>query len=361
MLIKAEPLERLVRDIFHAEGCSPEESGRIARYLMSASLTGHDSHGVLRVPRYVQWKREGRVVPDQTIEIVIDSDILAVVDGGYGFGQTVAPQAVALGIAKAKAKGVAIIALRHAGHIGRVGDWAEMAAAEGLVSIHFTNVGGSQLVAPFGGVDRRLSTAPFTVGFPRPGEDPVILDFATSIVAEGKVMVASNGGKKLPEGSLIAPDGTLSTDPTLLYGPIDGAVRDPRRGKGAIRAMGEHKGSGLAFICELLGGALTGSGCAGPAQGRVVNGMLSIYLAPKSFGAEDAIAAEARQYIEWFKESRPATPGGEVLVPGEPEARTRRERRANGIPIPEDGWNGICQTARRAGIEPDEYTRQRPN
>jgi uncharacterized oxidoreductase len=312
---------------------------------------------VLRVPRYVQWKRDGRAVADKTIEVVVDTDVFAVLDGGYGFGQTIAPQAVELGIAKAKSRGVAIIALRHSGHIGRVGDWAEMAAAAGLVSIHFTNVAGSQLVAPFGGVDRRLSTAPFTVGFPVEGREPVILDFATSLVAEGKVMAASFGGKPLPEASLIESDGRFSTDPRTLYGPIEGtSVRDGRKGEGAIRAMGEHKGSGLAFICELLGGALTGSGCCGPGERPLANGMLSIYVVPSAFGAADAVAAEARRYIDWFKSSRPAAPGGEVLVPGEPEARTRRQRLAEGVPIPDDGWNSICATARSAGIDPGRYT-----
>ena len=110
------------------------------------------------------------------------------------------------------------MALRNAGHIGRVGDWAEMAAAEGLVSMHFVNAAGSLLVAPFGGVEKRLSTAPYCVGIPRQGQDPLVLDFATSIVAEGKVLVASQGGKKLPNGALVDPDGKLSEDPPVLYG-----------------------------------------------------------------------------------------------------------------------------------------------
>src|SRR5262249_57387708 len=140
------------------------------------------------------------------------------------------------------------------------------AGAAGFVSIHVGTVAGSLLVAPYGGVDRRMSTAPFCVGVPRSAEPPIILDFATSLVAEGKVLVASTGGKPLPAGALIEPDGRLSTDPETLYGPIAGpGPRSPGRGKGSIRAMGEHKGSGLAFMCEILAGALTGGGCAGPA------------------------------------------------------------------------------------------------
>ncbi len=351
MLIAAAPLEGLVRDIFHAEGCSAAESARIAQYLVRANLTGHDSHGVVRVPRYVTAKRAGTVVADRRLAIITENEAMAVVDGQYGFGQTIGPQAVELGIGKAKAHGIAIIALRHAGHLGRIGDWAEMAVEAGIVSIHLVNVAGSQLVAPFGGVDRRMSTAPVAIGMPMPGGTPVILDFATSLVAEGKVLVASNGGKPLPQGSLIEPDGRLSTDPETLYGPIEsGRTRDASKGAGAIRAMGEHKGSGLALMCELLAGALTGSGCAGPGQRQIANGMLSIYMAPDFFGSASAIAAEARGYLDYFKGSRPATPGGEVLAPGEPERRTREKRLAEGIPLPDETWAALCATARNSGI-----------
>ena len=141
------------------------------------------------------------------------------IDGKFGYGQTVTPFAVKIGIEKCKKAGLSAVALRNAGHIGRVGDWAEMAAAEGLVSVHFVNAAGSLLVAPYGGVQKRLSTAPYCVGIPRQGQDPIVLDFATSVVAEGKVLVASRGGKKLPTGALVDADGTLSEEPSVLYGP----------------------------------------------------------------------------------------------------------------------------------------------
>src|SRR5262245_23065915 len=192
--IKAGPLAELVGAIFAKAGSSPAEAERIGKYLVSANLTGHDSHGVARVPRYLAWKRDGVVHADRQVMILTQTPVLAVVDGLNGFGQTVAPQAVAIGIDKCRGMGLSMVALRNAGHIGRVGDWAEMAAEAGLVSVHFVNASGSVLVAPFGGTERRLSTAPFCVGIPRRGEPPVVLDFATSIVAEGKVMVASQGG-----------------------------------------------------------------------------------------------------------------------------------------------------------------------
>src|SRR5215470_2726329 len=283
--IKAKALEAFVADIFASTGCSKEEGGRIGRYLVSANLSGHDSHGVVRVPRYAIQKKNGTVLADVTVDVVVDTPVIAVVDGKYGFGQTVTPQAVRIGIEKCQRNGLAAVTLRNAGHVGRVGDWAEMAAEAGLVSVHFVNASGSVLVAPYGGVERRFSTAPYCVGVPRPGAPPIVLDFATSVVAEGKVLVASQGGKKLPENALINLDGTMSTDPRVLYGDYrPTGQRRAGNGKGAIRAFGDHKGSGLALMCELLGGSLTGmqaTGLGGERGDRFRgNGMLSFYVNP---------------------------------------------------------------------------------
>lgn len=349
--IKAKALEELVRDVFVKAGCSRAEGERIGKYLVIANLTGHDSHGVQRVPRYLQWMAEGDFVADRTVKIVSETPVLAVLDGQYGFGQTVAPQAVAIGIAKCKTMGLAAVALRNAGHIGRVGDWAEMAAAEGLVSVHFVNAASSVLVAPYGGVDRRFSTAPYCVGVPRTGKPPLVLDFATSIVAEGKVLNASFGGKKLPDDALIRPNGETSGNPHVLYGDYTPTgPRSYRKGEGAIRAFGEHKGSGLALMCEILGGSLTGSGAA--QEGRKwANGMLSIYLDPARIDPDGFFPEDIKRYVDYVKSARPATSGGEVLVPGEPEERMRAQRLRDGVPLPDHTWAAIIEAARKAGLE----------
>jgi uncharacterized oxidoreductase len=348
--IKIEKLVDFVADVFgHAES-SPEEARRIATYLTTANLTGHDSHGVIRVPVYIRWKQMGSIVPNQTAEVVVDTPSLAVVDGKFGYGQTVAPVAVKIGIDKCRTAGLAAVALRNAGHIGRVGDWAEMAAAEGLVSVHFVNAAGSLLVAPFGGVEKRLSTAPYCVGIPRQGQDPIVLDFATSIVAEGKCLVASRGGKKLPKGALVDADGTLSEDPHVLYGPYTGdGPRDHTKGTGAIRAFGEHKGSGLAFICELLGGALTGTGATAPNR-RFANGMLAFYIDPKVVDPANFFDGEITRYTDFIRATKPVAGIEQVLIPGDPERRMRAERTKNGIPLPGDTWGAIVNTAREVGV-----------
>jgi uncharacterized oxidoreductase len=355
-LIAVDTLQRFVGEIFSAAGTSTDEGARIAHHLIGANLTGHDSHGVIRVPRYVQNLQDGDVLAGQSLTVVTESATHAVLDGNCGFGQTVGPLAVDYGIAKAKAAGMAIVGLRNAGHIGRIGDWGERAAEQGLVSIHFVNVYQGELVAPFGGTDRRFSTNPVCICIPGPaGEPPLLLDFATSVVAEGKVLVASLGGKELPDGALIGPDGKFSTDPATLYGPLTpGGPRTAGNGTGAIRAFGEHKGSGLAFMCEILAGVLTGGGTSGPidanrARRRITNGMLSIYLDPAHFAATHFVA-EARAYADYVKASRTAVGVDEVLVPGEPESRTRAVRLAEGVPLQLDTWLSIVAVARSLGL-----------
>jgi uncharacterized oxidoreductase len=354
--VPVETLREYVTRIFEAAGAAPEEAARTTHHLLGANLAGHDSHGIIRVPRYVQWLGEGKVHAGRTITVVTESPTHAVVDGNSGLGQTVGPQAVDLGIGKAKAAGMAVVALRNAGHIGRIGDWAERAAEAGLVSIHFVNVGMGQIVAPFGGVERRFGTNPFCVGVPQPEGPPLLLDFATSVVAEGKVLVASNGGKPIPRDALVTEDGQLSSDPSVFYGPLEGThVRDPGNGTGSIRAFGDHKGSGLAFMCEILAGCLAGSPTAGPLpdgkRGGIVNGMLSIYLDPGHFGAA-GFAQSARDYAEYVKSTRPMAGVDEVLVPGEPEARNRETRLRDGVPLQADTWAAIQATGAKLGVAP---------
>jgi uncharacterized oxidoreductase len=350
--IPADALREFCAEIFACMGCRSEEADRVSASLVDANLTGHDSHGVIRVPRYVDWVRTGDLIPNQSIERLVDTPVIGVFDGHFGFGQTMAPMAVDIGVEKAKATGLSAISLRNSGHVGRVGEWAERAAAAGLISIHFVNAAGSILVAPFGGLDRRLSTAPFCAGVPREGAPPIVLDFATSLVAEGKVNVASHGGKPLPRDALIGPDGALSGDPTLIYGPLTSeGPRDHSRGAGAIRAFGEHKGSGLALICELLGGSLTGNGATEPDR-KFANGMFSLYLDPKRVDPSHVFDADMTRYLDWFLETK-AIPGESIMTPGEPERASRAKRVKSGVPLPDEAWALIVGAARSVGVNRD--------
>jgi uncharacterized oxidoreductase len=228
-----------------------------------------------------------------------------------------------------------------------------LAAEAGVISLHFVNTSGiGLLVAPFGGVERRMSTNPVAIGVPMADGPPLMLDCATSIVAEGKVLNAMSGGKPLPEGALIDSDGTPSIDPALIYGSTETTQpHDLRSGSGAIRAMGEHKGSGLAFMCEVLAGALTGSGCAREGVDYLANAMLSVYLDPNTFDVAGLLGPELERYVRFFKSAKPTVPEGEVLCPGEVEHRNRVDRLAHGIPLPDVTWRDILETARDVGLD----------
>ncbi len=354
--VQVEPLKTIVTSTFKGLGCSETEASRIATRLAGANLRGHDSHGVIRVPRYANWLKDGIQVPGVKVDITLENEVLAVIDGKFGFGQTVGEQAVDIGIKKASVYGIAITALQNSGHLGRIGDWAERAASHGLVSIHMVNVRGSLIVAPFGGIDRRMSTSPFCAGIPlNDGDEPIILDMATSVVAEGKALVAIKGGKPLPDDAIITEHGEITGDPKPLYGETkQGAFPNANDGPGALRAFGNHKGSGLNFLMEMMAGALTGSGCAGALnepKRRFCNGMFSLYLSPEAFGHSDnSFVSEVRSYVEFLKSSRPTAPGGSVLIPGEKEQQVMDERLKSGLPLAREAWIDIVATARDSGL-----------
>ena len=332
--LRPEPLLSLLSAILRADGCGEDEADCVADHLVSANLCGHDSHGVIRILRYHEWLGNGRIKPRRHLRLVTDLGVMRHYDGGDGLGQCLAREATREAIGLAQRFGVGLVALRRAGHIGRVGAFAEQSAVEGLISILFTNVAGSRLVAPYGSTRRASSTAPVTIGVPNPRGDDFILDFATSMVSEGKALVAARGGKRLPDSALIDAAGALSSDPGVLYGEtLTQGIPDPRRGEGALRAFGEHKGSGLMLACELLGGALTGNGTNGPSDHPFGNGMLAILIDPKKLDDLELFASEVAEYISYVRASSPAQGVDRVLVPGDNERALRAERARIGLPL----------------------------
>lgn len=336
-------------ELFAVAGAERTEAEAIALNLVEANLSGHDSHGVVRVPRYLRDMRRGHVKFGQQVEAVIDSDAFTLLEGHFGFGQVLGAQAVEIGIEKAAKHGVALVALRHAGHLGRIGAWAERACQSGYVSVHFVNVARSMLVAPFAAAERRMSTAPVTIGVVNPDGEDFILDFATSRIAEGKALIALKGGPKPPMGGLVDEKGQPTDNPQVLYGDVaEGEVPNPRSGPGALVAMGDHKGSGLAIACELLAGALTGSGVCGPGEGPY-NGMLSIYIDPKAIDDGHDFGVTVNDYIEFVRAARPAEGVKSVMIPGDPERKARVARK-NTLPLPADTWDSIVAAADYYGL-----------
>ncbi|MDA9113972.1 malate/lactate/ureidoglycolate dehydrogenase [Alphaproteobacteria bacterium] len=353
--VKVKDAIELISEIFQAKACNDYEAKTIAERLCGSNLKGHDSHGIVRVPRYVEWMERDWVFPNIESELVIDAGALACLDAKQGFGQVAGERAVDEGITRAKKHGVSVVGLKNSGHLGRIGDWAERAADAGFVSFHFVNVRGSLLVAPFGGTDRRGSTSPLAIGIPTKGKEHIILDMATSTVAEGKVMVAQKGGKPLPQGALIDSSGNLTINPEVMYGKIsDDEVPDSENGSGAITAFGLHKGSGINFMMEMLGGALTGSGVSAgiddKEKRKFANGMLSIYISVEKMVDLDYFSKEVQSYADFVRASPASDKNGKVLIPGDKEIITNNDRLANGLPVAPIVWQNIKQTAQKLEI-----------
>ena len=337
MLINVEVITSWLTDIFTTAGCPADEAELIAVHLVDADASGHPSHGIVRVPRYIDYLKEGTVRPVCAYEQLVEAGNLHLLDGQYSFGQVLGHHVVRLAEQLCQQTGLGIIALRNAGHLGRIGGWAELLADKGLVSVHFVTVAGSRIVAPFGGKQARISTAPVAIGVPHRSADDTaehfILDFATSRVAEGKILVSQKTGSALPADAMVDGQGQDSDLPATIYGPTaTGDVPDPRAGDGAIQTFGQHKGSGLGLACELLAGALTGAG-TNAHERPFCNGMLSIVLDPHKLNTDDQIAAEVSDFIASIRQTAPRQPGEAVLIPGDPERAKRAAARQQGVEL----------------------------
>src|SRR5262249_4398801 len=258
MLVPVDVLRGAANRVIRAGGSSTAEAAIVTDHLIEANLRGHDSHGVGMLPTYIKNLNNGTLKPNEPGTVVKDDGAFIVYDGRRGYGQVVARTATQLGIDKARKSGSAVVALRNAHHIGRIGSYGEQCAAAGLISLHFVNVmGHTALVAPHRGLDGRLSTDPVCIAIPAAESGrPVILDMATSKIAQGKVRVARNKGETLPPGLIIDAKGEASRNPADMF------TEPP----GALLPMAEHKGYALAFVCQVLAGAVTGGGTVKPAN-----------------------------------------------------------------------------------------------
>ena len=327
-------LREIAAEIISLAGSSDEEAWIVAGNLVDANLTGHDSHGVGMIPAYVNAIRHNGLKPNTPARLRDDRGPVLAFDGQRGYGQIVGRQAITKGIERARTCGICAVSLANSHHLGRIGAWAEQAAAAGLISIHFVNVCSKPRVVPWEGLWPRLGTNPFCVGIPRAGQPPLITDFATSIIASGKARLAYLQGVLLEPGQALDHLGNPTTDPgTLVKPPL-----------GALRPFGQHKGSGLSIVCALLGAALTGSPTerhARPDNTAIVNGMLSILLDPHAFGGLATFQTEVEEFLAWVRTSRE----DEALsLPGEPEHAQRARRSEQGIDIDTATWESLTVT-----------------
>jgi uncharacterized oxidoreductase len=345
--VAAAELHPFVKNLWRHAGSSGTEATLIADHLVMSNLTGHDSHGVGMIPRYVRALDEGLLILNRHAEFARDAGAVLTIEGGMGFGQVVASEAMGHGIARAKKLGICAVGLRNAHHIGRIGHWAEQCASAGLVSFHFVNVAGFAQVAPFGGFGGRFGTNPFCAAFPRTGKPPLVLDFATSSIAVNKTRVAYNKGVPVPPGCLMDHEGKPTNDPKVMHeAPF-----------GSLHTFGGHKGFGMAAMCEIFAGALTGGYTTHEETkvkgSAIVNCMLSVIIDPAAFDAVNA-EVEAEAFVEWVKASPLLTGHTGIHVPGEIECLSKAERNETGIPIDTTSWKQITDAARAVGMPADE-------
>jgi hydroxycarboxylate dehydrogenase B len=339
--LTASHLRRVGGEILQAAGAQPQEATVVADALVEANLAGIDSHGVMRIPEYVRYLEQNLVTPGAEFRVLGESPAFALIDGGWGFGQVVGRKAMEIAIEKASRVGVGTISVRRCGHLGRVGDYPLLAAERGMATIMFVNThGGGKLVAPWGGIDRRLSANPISIAIPRSRGSAISVDISTCAIAEGKVRNLVKKKQSLPPDCVIDAEGRPSTNPSDLYGPPPGA----------LLPFGEHKGFALGLVTDILAGALSGAGCSSPDTDRVANGFLAIVLDVQKFRRVDDFQTEVDQFVDYVKSSRLAPGFSEIIFPGEPEFRERDRRTIDGIPVDDETWQEICQTSERYGV-----------
>lgn len=332
--LTAGQLRNLGIKVFEALGTPTKEAKRVADSLVKANLAGHDSHGVMRIPQYADGIKRGQIKPEAKIEVVRETPSTALLDGNWGFGQVIAEKGMKMAIKKAKAHSISAVGLFHCNHIGRLGEYTLMAAEQDMIGIVVCNAappGGN--TAPYGGRAPRLSTGPISAAVPAGKWKPFLLDFATSMVAEGKLRIKYYRGEKVPLGWIIDKEGRPTTDPKDFY---EG---------GAILPFGGHKGYALSLLIDILGGALTGSGCVSSKEFVGGNGTLMMVINISSFRPLQEFKGRIDALFETIKGTPTALGFKEVMVPGEPEFRTEEKRLKEGIFVEEKTWQDIIKVA----------------
>jgi uncharacterized oxidoreductase len=332
------------QQLFCAAGVPKDEADIVAGSLVLANLSGHDSHGLIRIPQYTNALRDGRLKAGAAFQVVQETPALLCVDAGWGLGQVQAHRLLERLIPKARQVGLAAGTLKHCGHIGRVGEYAEAAAGHELALVaSVTNHGLGTGMAPPGGTVARIGTNPLCIGVPTSGP-PVVLDIGTTVCAEGKIRVAFNKGQQVPPGYLIDANGRPTTDPGVLY-------REPR---GSILPLGgamAYKGFGIGLLLDMLVGGLSGAPCSFPgAPNRSANAVFFLVIDPKLFDGLEHFLREVTGLVETVRTCPRAEGVEEILLPGDPERRERERRGRSGLTLDDGTWKQLVQLADQLGV-----------
>lgn len=344
--IDSERLKRIAHDILIKHGANEEEASTVAGYLITANLAGHDSHGILQLLGYVDRIKKGHIVPGAAFEITNETPTTATINGNWGFGMAVQTRATRLAIEKAKKNMIAAVTVAFQSHVGLLGTYTLMAAAEGMIGMMYCDSGrGPKQVVPFGGRDARLGTNPICMALPSNLDAPIYTDAATSQVAAGKVALYRSRQKPVPSGWVVDKEGNPSTDPEAYFAG------------GALMPMGGadsgHKGYGLATMVDVFAGILTGLGWGEDPQARHNDGSLFIAINVAAFRPIETFKEDVTGFARYLKSSRPAEGFKEVMYPGEIESRSRAERLQTGVPVEDGTWAGLAKLAGSVGVSTD--------
>ena len=334
-------LELLTQSIFMSHGCTPEAARQVAKSLVLANLCGHDSHGVVRIASYLSNIERGVLQPTAELTVTNETDSLVVADAQHGFGQVQMPALIERVAIKANAQGVACGAMKRCGHIGQLSQWVELAAHQGFAALLTVNDNGAlQAVAPPGGIRPTLSTNPISIATPS-DPHPILVDISTSVVANGKILVAHNENKQVPHGWLRDEHGQATTDPGVRY-------RDP---PGSLNPTGGYKGFGLGFLLDVLVSGLTGGYCPpAPSAAVPANNVLMMLWDPQHFQGADHIISEAVRLEKFARESPLLDENMPITLPHDRSRKTKNERHEKGIPLGEELYSQITQIANQHEI-----------
>ncbi len=333
--VSTKELTNICLNVFQKYNVPSDEAEVVTRSMVDANRVGHDSHGVIHLPKYVQEIEAKLIQPNAPTDTVHESASIAILDGNWGFGPVIATRAVEMAIQKARHTDVSSVAVSRCNEVGRLGGYACLAADAEMIALLMANDhGGGTCVTPYGGIQARLSTNPIACAVPIEGQEPIVLDMSTSVVASGKIRVKQHRNQTLPVGWLINPDGESTTNPNDFYTTIPAAILP----FGGIAA---HKGFGLSVIVDILAGALTGAGCSRGEEARVGNGLLVLVLNVASFREFPGFSTEIERFIAYLKSAKHAPGVDAVRMPGERGWDEQRKREQKGIPIDDETWQQI--------------------
>jgi len=338
----AEQLTRVGLAAFEAAGTPLDEAKHTVELLVKSDLCGHESHGTMRIPSYIEKILNGTCKPGSSIKIVRDFGATALVDGGWGLGQVVATRTMKLAIEKADRYGVSAVETFDCCHIGRMADYALMATHHDMIGVCAVNAVAA--VAPYGGVERIFNQSPIGIAIPAGEEPTYVLDISTSVCAGGKIMHALAKGEKLPEGYITDKDGNPTTDPEDF---VKGGACLPFGGPVA------YKGYGLAMAVDVIAGILSGRGPAFDKAGKE-QGIFQMAIKIDAFQPVQEFKTNIDRLIRTVRESRKAPGFKEILIPGEPELISKKEKARTGIDVPQKTWDRILQTAKKVNINIEE-------